>query len=99
MTLARKRSLELVRLLLEDAAADPALLVGSRERLTIMAGRVRIEVEMIESISPTPVEDIPQAARGQYRHDQPVREKCTGGFKHHRWDGVGDRCSRCGYFR
>ncbi len=100
MTLARKRSLELVRLLLEDSAADPALLVGTRERLTIMAGRIRTEVEMIESFSPTPQDDIPQAVKVRDDRDRRVTKvECAGGYNNHRWDGAGNRCSRCGTFR
>ncbi len=100
MTLARKRSLELVRLLLEDAAADPALNVGSRERLTIMAARVGTEMEVIETLSPTPADDIPQAVKGRDDRNRTLSKvECAPGFSKHRWDGAGRRCSRCGVFR
>ncbi len=99
MTLARKRSLELVRLLLEDSAADPALNVGTRERLTMAAARIATEIGVIESLSPTPPEELPQAVKGQEARWAVVKVKCLGGYGNHRWDGAGNRCSRCGIFR
>ncbi len=89
-----------MRLLLEDSAADPALNVGTRERLTMMAARMVTEIEVIESLSPTPADDLPQAVKGRDdRNRTLIKVECAPGFSKHRWDGAGNRCSRCGAFR
>jgi len=51
MTETRRKTLDLIRAMLADCAADKSLPIGTRERLAVMSGRIATEIECIEGIA------------------------------------------------